>query len=159
MKSIITHPHRTKISWKGWPLLGLAAPWVGLAALLFVVTACNRSTSPDSTVTFGKVVTASDVDSSNAPTALADIFSTQQKTIYVVAEAKSVAPGTHLSANWFRDGQAVQTSNEVVAAQGYQNTNIEFHMNPGADGWLPGSYKVQIIVNGRPGPEASFTIK
>lgn len=110
-------------------------------------------------VTFGKVVTAANVDSSNAPTALADTFSTQQKTIYVVAEAKEVAPGTRLSANWFKDGQALQVSNEVVAAQGYHDTNIEFHMNPGADGWLPGSYKVQIIVNGNPGPETSFTIK
>lgn len=130
-----------------------------LAAPLFIFTACNRSTSPDSTVTFGKVVTAANVDSNNAPTALADTFSTQQKAIYVVAEAKEVAPGTHLSANWFRDGQAVQVSNEVVAAQGYHDTNIEFHMNPGADGWLPGNYKARIMVNGKPGPEATFSIK
>ena len=152
MNSIISRASRTKTLEKALPLLGLVT-------LLFVFTACNRSKSPDSMVTFGKVVIAADVDSSNAPTALADTFSTQQKTIYVVAEAKEVAPGTRLSANWYKDGQALQVSNEVVAAQGYHDTNIEFHMNPGADGWLPGSYKVQIIVNGNPGPEASFSIK
>jgi len=134
---------------------------LGAAALvpLLVFSACHSSTSPDATVNFGKVVTASGVDSDNAPTALSDTFSPQQKTVYVVAEAKDVASGTHLSANWSRDGQPVQVSNEVVAAQGYHNTNIEFHMNPGDGGWLPGSYKVQIMVNGKPGPEASFSIK
>ena len=124
---------------------------------LCVFTACNKS--PDSSVTFGKVVTASDVDSSNAPTALADTFSTRQKVIYVVAEAKEIAPGTRLAANWSHDGTVVQVSNEVTAAQGYHNSNIEFHMNPGADGWVPGNYTVQIIVNGQAGPKASFTIK
>lgn len=128
-----------------------------LAVPLFAFTACNRTV--DNSVTFGKVVTASEVDSTNAPTALATTFSPQQKTVYVVAEAKSVAPGTRLGANWMREGNVVQVSNEVVADKGYHDTNIEFHMNPGADGWVPGNYKVQLIVNGKPGPDTSFTIK
>ena len=137
-------------------LAGLSA-LAAIVASMFVFTACNKS--PDSSVAFGKVVTASDVDSSNAPTALADTFSTQQKVIYVVAEAKEIAPGTRLAANWSHDGTVVQVSNELTAAQGYHNSNIEFHMNPGANGWIPGNYTVQIIVNGQPGPKASFTIK
>lgn len=134
---------------------------VALAIPLLIVTACNRTTTttPDSSVTFGKVVTAADVDSNNAPTALADTFSPTQKTVYVVAEAKQVAPGTRLSASWTRDGTPVQVSNEIVATQGYQNTNIEFHYNPDSGGFLPGNYKVQLIINGQPGPSANFTVK
>jgi hypothetical protein len=148
----ITPSVAKNIFWRNLFFCGFIVP-------IFVFTSCHRNGSPDSAVVFGKIVTASGVDSSNAPTALADTFSPQQKTIYVVAEAKEVAPGTHLSANWSRDGQPVQVSNEVVAAEGYNDTNIEFHMNPGAGGWLPGNYKVQIVVNGNPGPEASFLIK
>lgn len=125
-----------------------------------MLAACNRTT-PDSSVTFGKLVTAASVDASNAPTALADTFSPSQKTIYLVAEAKQVAPGTRLSASWTRDGVAVpvDASSEVVAAQGYQDTNIEFHLNAGADGFVPGNYKVQLVINGQPGPSATFTVK
>lgn len=119
--------------------------------------ACNKS--PDSSVSFGKVVTASDIDSNNAPTALADTFSTQQKVIYVVAEAKELAPGTRLAAEWAREGTVTQVSNEVTATQGYRNSNIEFHMTPGVDGWMPGRYTVQILVNGQRGPKAAFIVK
>lgn len=129
----------------------------GVIALACFFTACNKS--PDSSVSFSNIVTASDVDSNNAPTALADTFSTQQKVIYVVAAAKEIAPGTRLAAKWSRDGTVIQVSDEVTAAQGYRNSNIEFHMVPGANGWVPGNYTVQIVVNGQPGPKATFTIK
>ena len=133
---------------------------IALAIPLLVVTACNRTTTtPDSSVTFGKLVTAANVDANNAPTALADTFSPAQKTVYVVAEAQQVAPGTRLAASWTRDGTPVQVSDPVVAAQGYHNTNIEFHLNAGADGFIPGNYKMQLIINDQPGPTASFTIK
>jgi len=77
----------------------------------------------------------------------------------VVAEAKQVAPGTRLSATWTRDGTPVQVSDDMIATQGYHDTNIEFHLNAGVDGFLPGNYKVQLIINGQPGPSDSFTIK
>jgi hypothetical protein len=126
-------------------------------ALVFLA-ACSR-TMPDSSVTFGKIVTAANVDANNAPTALANTFSPSQKTVYVVAEAKQVAPGTKLAASWTRDGTPVQVSDEVVASQGYHDSNIEFHLNAGADGFTPGNYKVQLLVNGQPGPSADFSVK
>ena len=131
-----------------------------LTLALFAFTACNRTTTTaDSSVTFGKLVTAAGVDANNAPTALADTFSPSQKTIYLVAEAKQVAPGTRLSASWTRDTTPVQVSDDVVATQGYQNTNIEFHLNAGTDGFAPGNYEVTLIINGQPGPSAHFTVK
>jgi len=66
-------------------------------------------------VTFGKLVIASNVDANSAPTALADTLSPSQKTIFVVAKAKQVAPGTRIAASWTRDGTPVEVSNEVVA--------------------------------------------
>jgi hypothetical protein len=131
-----------------------------LAGILLPLSVVScRHTVPDASLVFGKTVMAANVDSNNAPTALADVFSTRQNTIYVVAEARDIAPGTRLSANWLREGTVIQVSNEMTASQGYHNTNIEFHMNPGTDGWLPGNYKVQILANGQPGPSAKFTIK
>jgi hypothetical protein len=133
---------------------------LGIALSLFLTTGCNRTTTTaDSSVTFGNLVTAANVDANNAPTALADTFSPSQKTIYVVAEAKQVAPGTRIAASWTRDGKPVEVSNEVVARQGYRNTNIEFHLNAGTDGFAPGSYKVELLVNGNPGPSARYVVK
>lgn len=138
---------------------------VGLSIPLVFTTACDRTTPmptttmPDSSVMFGKLVTAANVDANNAPTALADTFSTSQKTVYVVAEAKEIAPGTRIAASWTRDGSPVEVSNEVVATKGYRNTNIEFHLNSGPNGFVPGIYKVQLLVNGAPGPSALYTVK
>lgn len=143
---------------KQWSAFGFKLLLIFGVLMPLFVTSCKR-TVPDGSVVFGKVVIASNVDSKNAPTALADVFSPQQKTIYVVAEAKDIAPGTRLATKWSREGTVVETSSEVVATHGYHDTNIEFHMDPGIDGWLPGKYTVQIIANGQPGPTASFTIK
>jgi hypothetical protein len=131
-------------------------PSLLLSATLFA--GCNQS-SPDNSVLFGKVVVAAEVDANNAPTALATEFSTNQKAIYVVAEAKNVAPGTRLAANWARESTVIQVSDEVIADKGYHNTNIEFHLSPGADGFAPGKYTVKLIVNGKPGPGVDFVVK
>ena len=133
--------------------------FLGVIISLTALTACNRSNTSDSSASFGKLATASGVDANNAPTVLSDTFSPSQKTIYLVAEAKQVAPGTRISASWTRNGTPVQVSDAVVAAQGYQNTNIEFHLNPGPSGFVPGNYKVQLLINGNAGPDASFTVK
>lgn len=149
---------------KPWSAFILQKVFVFKLVLVFgilsplIVTSCKR-TVPDASVTFGKLVTTSNVDSKNAPTALAEVFSPQQKTIYVVAEAKDIAPGTRLASSWSREGTVIKVSDEVVATHGYHDTNIEFHLDPGADGWLPGKYKVTILANGQTGPGASFTIK
>lgn len=131
---------------------------IGIAIPLLVVTACHHSTV-DSSVTFGKLVIAAGVDANNAPTAISDTFSPSQKTIYVVADAQDVAPGTKLAASWTRDNIPVQVSDDVIADKGYHNTNIEFHLDAGAGGFATGNYKVQLMVNGQPGPSATFTVK
>lgn len=138
---------------KQWMLLAIS-----LTLLAF--TGCNRTTTtPDSSITFGKLVTAANVDANNDPTALSDTFSPNQKTIFVVADAQQIAPGTRIAASWTRDGTPVEVSNEVVASQGYHNTNIEFHLNSGSNGFAPGNYKVELIINGVPGPSARYTVK
>ncbi len=133
---------------------------LALAACPIAFSGCNRTTTTsDASVTFGKLVTAANVDTNNAPTALSDTFSTSQKTIYAVAEAKQIAPGTRIAASWTRDATPVEVAKEVIADQGYHNTNIEFHLTSGAEGFAPGRYKVELIVNGTPGPAAHFTVK
>ncbi len=133
---------------------------LALAISPIAFTGCDRmTTTTNSSVTFGKLVIAANVDANNAPTALADTFSPSQKTIFVVAEAQQVSPGTRIAASWTRDGTPVEVSNEVVATQGYHNTNIEFHLNSGTDGFAPGNYKVELIINGTPGPSARYTVK
>ena len=87
------------------------------------------------------------------------MFSTRQKTIYIVLEARNIPPGTRLLSNWMREGSVIQVSNEMLTAQGYHNANLEFHINSGADGWQPGNYQVRIMTNGQPGPSAKFVIK
>jgi hypothetical protein len=140
-----------EFSWNHLLVIALAIP-------LLVVTACHHTTV-DSSVTFGKLVMAASVDANNAPTALSDTFSPSQKTIYVVADAEQVAPGTKLAASWTRDNIPVQVSDDVIADKGYNNTNIEFHLDAGVGGFATGNYKVQLMVNDQPGPSATFTVK
>ena len=53
--------------------------FIGMSLSLAVVSC--RHTVPDKSVVFGNIVTASNIDSNNAPTALADVFSPRQNTI------------------------------------------------------------------------------
>jgi hypothetical protein len=109
----------------------------------------------------GRVVTAESIDTTknNAPVNETNTFSTSQKTIYAVVEAQRIDPNTTLFARWSRDGRPFEDSSPVTADKSYQNTFVEFHLQPVNKPFDPGSYTVQIFVNGNPATQTNFTVQ
>ncbi len=121
----------------------------------------DTATSPDvvQNVKFSDVVTAEAIGERNAPVNKTDSFTTEQDRIYVVAQAEELDPGTTIFARWSRDGQAFEDSPELTANQAYQDTYVEFHLEPVSGSFDPGQYSVQLFVNGNPSEQASFTVR
>jgi hypothetical protein len=107
----------------------------------------------------GPAVTAENIGDHNAPVNETHTFSASQDRIYVVAQAQQIDSGTTMFARWSRDGQPFEDSQEITANQSYQNTYIEFHLEPVKGDFDPGQYNVQIFVNGNPDTQATFTVQ
>src|SRR5215468_10609071 len=107
----------------------------------------------------GPAVTAENIGDHNAPVNETHTFSTAQDRIYVVAQAQQIDPGTRMFARWSRDGQPFEDSQEITANQSYQNTYVEFHLEPVKGNFDPGQYNVQIFVNGNPDTQTTFTVQ
>ena len=108
----------------------------------------------------GKIVTASSIGQKNAPGNVTNTFPSDASVIYVVIEGTSIPQGSTFFARWFRDNQPFEDSPQITADKDYNNTYIEFHLQPQKAGALqPGNYGVQIFVNGNPGPSTAFTVQ
>ena len=139
-----------------------------LLALALTLSGCslfNQSTSSQSQPTdaqgtiFGRVVTAEQIGERNAPVNETSTFNAEQPRIYVVAEAPQLTSGTAMFARWSRDGKPFEDSQEITANKDYQNTYVEFHLEPVQGTFDPGQYTVQLFVNGNPDKQANFTVR
>jgi hypothetical protein len=142
----------------GLILLALALALSGCS--LFNQTS-NSQTGPATSqgAVFGRVVTAQQIGERNAPVDETSTFSAEQPRIYVVAEAQQIESGTAMFARWSRDGKPFEDSQEITANQDYQNTYVEFHLEPVQGNFDPGQYTVQLFVNGNPDKQANFTVR
>jgi len=138
----------------------------GLVLLLVMVTlsGCgllNQTSGAGTTqgAVLGQAVTAENIGDHNAPVNETQTFSTSQDRIYVVAQAQQIDSGTRMFARWSRDGQPFEDSQEITANQSYQNTYVEFHLEPVKGNFDPGQYNVQIFVNGNPDTQTTFTVQ
>lgn len=99
-------------------------------------------------VNLGSLVTASNVDRNGCPTDNTSTF-TPTDSIYVVAPNSAVSTGTNIFARLYREGQPVEDTSVISAAQDYNNTCINFVFEPTAGAELqPGNYEVVFVVNG-----------
>ncbi|HEX5691426.1 MAG TPA: hypothetical protein VFX76_15535 [Roseiflexaceae bacterium] len=139
-----------------------------LLALALTLSGCslfNQTTSSQSQPTdaqgtiFGRVVTAEQIGERNAPVNETSTFNAEQPRIYVVAEASQLTSGTAMFARWSRDGKPFEDSQEITANKDYQNTYVEFHLEPVQGTFDPGQYTVQLFVNGNPDKQANFTVR
>ena len=151
---------------------------IGLLLVALFVSSCSlfnnnsgdnsgtQNPSTPSTVTassaeLGKLVTAQSIDTANhnAPVNETTTFNSLNQAIYAVVEAQRIDAGTTLFARWSRDGKPFEDSTEVKADKQYQNTFVEFHLEPTNKAIDPGSYTVQIFVNGNPAKQTNFTVQ
>jgi hypothetical protein len=144
---------------------------IGLLLVALLVSSCsllnNSSTTTQnpSTATsgaeLGRIVTAQSIDTANhnAPVNETSTFNSLNQAIYAVVEAQRIDAGTVMFARWSRDGKPFEDSSEVKADKQYQNTYVEFHLEPTNKAIDPGSYTVQVFVNGNPAKQANFTVQ
>jgi hypothetical protein len=147
---------------------------VGLLIIALFISSCSLLNNNSSTgggvqnpstatsgAELGRIVTAESIDTANhnAPVNETSTFNRLNQAIYAVVEAQRIDAGTVMFARWSRDGKPFEDSTEVKADKQYQNTYVEFHLEPTNKAIDPGSYTVQVFVNGNPAKQANFTVQ
>jgi hypothetical protein len=140
-------------------LLGFLALVLAGCSLTNQVDSSQPNTSAGQGAMLGRLVTAEQIGQRNAPVNETTAFPAESDRIYAVAEAQHIDLGTSMFARWSRDGRPFEDSQPVTANQEYQNTYVEFHLEPVSGNFDPGQYTVQIFVNGNPDKQASFTVQ
>ena len=152
-------------------LLATLRATAGMLLIALIVTGCsllNNSSGTQSPSTtnaagaeLGRIVTAESIDTANhnAPVNETSTFNRLDQAIYAVVEAQRIDAGTTMFARWSRDGKPFEDSDEIKADKQYQNTYVEFHLEPTNKAIDPGSYTVQVFVNGNPAKQAEFTVQ
>lgn len=142
-------------------------------ALVFVIAAvgCKKKTEtaampPPSDVPVAEVPVATGarveritvtkaVNADDSPGEVASTFA-KSDTVYVSMWTASAPVGTEITARWFGpDGQQVTEDKIVTDRPGDGYTS--FHA-ANVNGWAPGTYRVEILVNGAPAGSTTFTI-
>lgn len=104
------------------------------------------------------IVTARGVGANDCALAPVSSFTTADTSIYVVATASNIAPGTLLASRWFLEGSEVITHDFTPDFAINQNC-IWFYIDPTETTFTPGNWTVQLEVNGQPaGEPVAFTL-
>jgi hypothetical protein len=112
---------------------------------------------------FGAVVTSGAVGASNSPTEVRSEFTRDDGMIYAVFEVKRIEPGTQLYVRWKSEPlEFEEQSSALTADRAYENIYLEFHLEPVQGNTLSaleaGEYEVQLFVNEKAGPKATFRV-
>lgn len=151
-----------------------AACVAAAAACLFVLPACKKTEAPAPAATAAPTaapiptavpapaVTVTDVSLGKSvgadkkvqtPT---DTFAPKD-TIFASVSTDGAAPTSTIAVKWtFQDGQTVKEDSKTITPAGPAATEFSIQ-KPG--GWPKGTYKVEVTVDGKPGPSKSFTVK
>lgn len=78
-------------------------------------------------------------------------------TIHLSVETEGTGSNATLAARWtYQDGQEVDRSESTITPSGSDHT--EFHVSK-PDGWPPGSYQVEIMLDGRTVETLDFEVE
>lgn len=78
-------------------------------------------------------------------------------TIYAAVSTTGTAANATLEAKWsYQDGQTVNDSSQTIAPNGPAVTT--FHISK-PDGWPAGTYKVEILLDGKQASSKDFTVQ
>ena len=134
---------------------------VVVALSLLVFSGIIRFGTPE----MSSLTPASKIDGRKRPFARKVIFDGGEKRIYCCARLKAFED-TVLEARWYRqDAQVGGFSGKFGALTGTSTVrflvlrgNVAFYLARPATGWLGGSYRVRIYIDGKHAREAGFTI-
>jgi hypothetical protein len=125
-------------------------------------TANPRDTTVNDTdgIELGRVVTASNVDRDGCPADTTSTFGDNTQAVYVVAEDVDVTQGTEVFVRWYYDGELYEDSETITADQDYDNTCLNFVLEPDELNQLrTGDYEAEFIINGNEAGTASFQVR
>ena len=109
---------------------------------------------------FGDVVMAKGIGENNKPISVTSTFSSSEDVIYVVVYANHIASGTSMYARWSYAGEPFEDTPVITADRDYDDTYVEFHIEPTSIGVLKtGDYTVKIYVNGNPVKTVAFKVQ
>jgi hypothetical protein len=78
-------------------------------------------------------------------------------TIFAVVSTDGAAPTAVIAVKWtYQDGQTVKEDSRTIAPTGPANTEFSIQK---PSGWPKGNYKVDVTVEGKPGPSKSFKVE
>jgi hypothetical protein len=142
------------------------------AVLVLVAVACKKKTetaaapaagteapapaaAPAAGARVERITVAKAVNSDDSPGESASTFG-KSDTVYVSMWTADTPVGTEIAARWFGpDGQQI-TEDKIVtdrAGDGYTS----FHA-ANTKGWTPGTYRVEILLNGAPAGSTTFVV-
>jgi hypothetical protein len=142
--------------------------WLSLCAVLILAIACKKAEPPPpktappppppppvaSVISVSSVDVGSAIGADKRITAPSSVFKPTD-TIYAAVTTSGSAPRATITAKFtFEDGQVVNESSQDVAGAGV----TEFHIAK-PDGWPPGRYQVEVLVDGKSAGTKSFEVK
>lgn len=78
-------------------------------------------------------------------------------TIFASVSTAGTAPTSTIAVKWtFQDGQTVKEDSKTITPTGPAATEFSIQK---PSGWPKGTYKVEVTVDGKPGPSKNFTVK
>jgi hypothetical protein len=85
-----------------------------------------------------------------------DTFSPKD-TIFAAVSTNGSAPSSVISVKWtFGDGQTVKEDSKTIAPTGPAVTEFSIQK---PTGWPKGNYKIDVTVDGKPGPSKTFKVQ
>jgi hypothetical protein len=117
--------------------------------------AASAPAAPAAGARVERITVAKAVNADDSPGETASTFG-KNDTVYVSMWTAATPVGTEISARWLGpDGQQI-TEDKIVtdrAGDGYTS----FHA-ANTSGWAPGTYRVEILLNGAPAGSTTFTV-
>ncbi|MEP6767606.1 MAG: hypothetical protein ABJC61_02970 [Acidobacteriota bacterium] len=140
---------------------------------VFALTACKKPEAPAATpaaaepaaaptaipvaaVTVTDVSLGKSVGADKKVQAATDTFAPKD-TIFASVSTDGSAPSSIIAVKWtFGDGQTVKEDSKTIAVTGPAVTEFSIQK---PKGWPKGTYKIDVTVDGKPGPSKTFTVK
>ena len=132
---------------------------IAVVPAVLLVAGCTSSRTaspvPESRLKVAALEVGRSVGPDKRVDAPAEAFSPDD-TIYASVVTEGSLPRATLAARWTRDGALLEETTQRIAPEG--TAVSEFHISNPA-GWAPGSYRIEILLDGRALAQREFRVE
>lgn len=115
-------------------------------------------TSPAAGASFSNLIVAAGIDANNRPVSPGNTFSVVRRPLYVFFEYRNMSPQVTWGHVWLREDQELSRVEEKWPAGWGSAGRAWIYYTPEAS-YLPGTYQVQLLINGQVVATTTFTIR